>query len=533
MPKREEEELDSRKLLEDDDQKYYQDDDERENPKITIEEAVSLTGNKGLGLFQIIILVTCCMAMSTETLIFNFFSLYVHKPTIMCYDLNDALVPCEVDDYCDDINGTYTGYEIDWSKDKTDGTIKNWVTEYDLLCDNDVFMEMVVSLYFLGSIFGAPTVNWASEIWGRRPVLVVSIVFQIIFLIFWVIGNQINKYTLAVCTFVFGIIVAAVWQVSTVYMMEMTSVEYKSLFSNLAQLMTHIWFLFLVLLMYTTRNTIIVIWITVVISLVILFFLAFFACESPRFLFAHAHLPEAIDALQYMSRINGKRNQYFNLQVEELKEGILSSSISVSTEPLPPGPPKYNPYIELFASRKAFSVTMTLSILWGTSNFLYYGVAVNADSLRGSLFTDLTIIGIATSLGTFFLVFFGEMMGRKTIFGVSSFLVGLSFIVNWVWGGDSYMINDGSLLVGVTSVTILFTLIYLITVELFPTYVRSSAFGVTNVVGKCFAFSVPFWNQILGQYIMIVYIGSGILNLILTFCFEETRGLPLREDWDG
>lgn len=507
-------------------------DQERNLNEITIEEAISKTGVNGLGFFQIFILVICSFALSSQTLLFNFFGLFTHMPIIKC-ELSDGgeTIPCEIDDYCENENNTFSGYEIDWSQDSNDGTVKNWVTEYSLICDSEWFLDMAVSLYFGGTIMGAFFVNWSAELWGRKPVLVVSLSSQILALVMMLMA-RFHKTSLAVSLFILGVNLSAQSQVCTVFLLELTSVQYKSLFANSLQLSTHIWTLILIGISYLTKDIMFCLWLTMIITIVILLCFIFFACESPRFLFAHSKIDQTLEALEYMMNFNRVPVIHINLRREQVRDGILVSSLSMSEEIPPPSPfKKFNPLYELFSSKKAFIVTTTMSVLWGSVNFSYYGVAVNADQLRGSIFTVLLILGISTMIGTLFVVYFGELLPRKWVLGTGNFMFVCSFIIYYSIGEYSDIVSEIALLIGIFSITIVFTILFLITAELFPTFIRSTAFGFVNVIAKSLVFSIPFLTRWLGKEIVIIYIFLGLISLVLTFFLEETKGLPLREEW--
>lgn len=509
----------------------FEDKEENSNRKITIEEGVSLTGNQGLGKLQLLVLLICSLSTSSETLIYNFFGLFTHEPVINCILKDGSTVSCSTDDFCENDNGTFVDYEIDWSLDNNDGTVRNWITEYDLLCENK-FMGFSITIYFVGTIFGGFFGNGFSEIWGRRSVLSLTLFFQIVLLLIMILGPLMkSKYVLTVCFFFMGLTFAAHTQVAPVYVIEMTSVKYKSIFSNTLQLFNRLWYLGLLLFLYETKNTVLALWITLGLTVVLFGIVTWVFCESPRFLFARSYVSKTLRTLEYMMKFNGKEVVPIILQIDELKQGILSSSMTISHDPTPPGPSKYNPYSELFSSKKAFTVFSTLALIWIMQNLLYFGVTVTSDAFRGSLFTVLLIFGISSLIGAIMVMIFAEYLPRKIFFGSSSLVICLSFMAYWIIGDRSSLMTEISLLTALSALASMTLLLILITAELFPTFVRSAGFGLTNVTAKFMVLAIPYLSNLMGEHFVIFYVIAGGTNFLMTFFLEETRGVPLREDW--
>ncbi|XP_077995668.1 synaptic vesicle 2-related protein-like [Glandiceps talaboti] len=260
--------------------------------------------------------------------------------------------------------------------------------------------------------------------------------------------------------------------------------------------------------------------------------------ESVRYCMAAGKRQQAMKTLETIARINKTT----------LPEGVL-----VKSEELARGKLK-----DLFA--KGYKrMTLQLWYLWFTAAFCYYGLVLVSseileyDSVCGAMekwevdnsgemchcqllskSDYLTLI--FTTLGELLAipvnVFLPDLIGRTKV-------LGLYFLFSAIFTALVTICSNRVVLTitifGVRALTSgLFNIVYLYTVEVYPTIVRACAIGSGSAIARVGAMTTPFVAQVLLTYYvdsaLIVYASVCALACILSFTLPiETKGRAIQE----
>lgn len=77
-----------------------------------------------------------------------------------------------------------------------------------------------------------------------------------------------------------------------------------------------------------------------------------------------------------------------------------------------------------------------------------------------------------------------------------------------------------------------FQLVMLWTTELFPTAVRGTAFGFSNVFGRIGGIIAPVISSIIPLWFMLLFGVISLVCCIISFFLNETRGMELEDHID-
>lgn len=166
---------------------------------------------------------------------------------------------------------------------------------------------------------------------------------------------------------------------------------------------------------------------------------------------------------------------------------------------------------------------------------VYYGIALASDNLGGSMYRDFVLTSIVEVPANILVMYSLNWLGRKPTICGSYVISGISCIAvafipthgvyNWVRVGFG--------MVGKLFITLAFSGIYVWSVELYPTVIRSQGLGVMSVTSRLGAASAPWVAQYLSfssEYLPFLVMGSlSLICAALSIKLKETAGMPMAE----
>ena len=253
--------------------------------------------------------------------------------------------------------------------------------------------------------------------------------------------------------------------------------------------------------------------------LCIQFFLIGYVFESPRFLLTNlGKADEAIIILNKISEINSSGVTIGELKQENANKRITSNFFT-------------------FCKSKTIIFNITIcSIIWFNIILGYYGMIFIMPSLFSNVYIEGIVMGVAETLANITTAYFVNVVGRKRCAIISFSISGISFIAIFMLQKLNNSSIDSLVLIssGVArfAISAQFFMIYIYTAELFPTYVRSMAFGVCNLIGRlggiCSSnlFEICKYLSLNPSFLLgSLLCFSGFLSMFL----QETLGRPLEE----
>lgn len=286
--------------------------------------------------------------------------------------------------------------------------------------------------------------------------------------------------------------------------------------------------------------------------------------ESPHWLLNQGREREALLVLQRCAEINGKPHALATVTrlvlgttdennvktkprwsgaaftTTEENENYLMIGEDEHTEKqariIVDGPERVSP-LRVFEKGTRGTMFIMCSV-WVLFGFTYYGVVLILPEVLGqdtgkdgsfnyeAMFTSSLAEVVACTIAIILI----DKIGRRYLAGISYILCGCFAAML------AHPIFPKEMNVGLTMVTRGFVFIassttWVMTPELFPTYVRGSAHSWCNGVARLGAAVTPFWGNAkeLSQVLRLgLYGGTAIVAGIMTFLVRETRGKALR-----
>ena len=385
-----------------------------------------------------------------------------------------------------------------------------------LVSENEYKIGLVGSSYFLGIISSSILINWISDKYGRKPVIKYLCAFSVPFLI--IAGTTSSFSLFIISTFALGISEFGIYSNSFILFSEIVENHIRNWYAgwfsiswSLGAIIATIFYMIEINWRYIVLLS--------AIMLCIQFFLIGYVFESPRFLLTNlGKADEAIIILNKISEINSSGVTIGELKQENANKRITSNFFT-------------------FCKSKTIIFNITIcSIIWFNIILGYYGMIFIMPSLFSNVYIEGIVMGVAETLANITTAYFVNVVGRKRCAIISFSISGISFIAIFMLQKLNNSSIDSLVLIssGVArfAISAQFFMIYIYTAELFPTYVRSMAFGVCNLIGRlagiCSSnlFEICKYLSLNPSFLLgSLLCFSGFLSMFL----QETLGRTLEE----
>ena len=401
------------------------------------------------------------------------------------------------------------------------------VSEWDLVCDKTALLSTVQGSYMGGVFVGCLFWGWASDKFGRRPSILISVVIQILASV--IAAFSVNYVMFIFFRFIIAFSVSGVFECAFVLVMELVSPELRTPFGIMTQFPFGLGVCILPAIAHFFRN-----WVPLqlAISIPCLVLLVYFReiPESPRWLVQKKRFAEAKDILKKIAKANGNvlpDDEEVVKMLENLDEANEDEGKAVEENKALTTSEKLKEAFQeieiLFATPQLRKRTLNIFYSWLVVAMVYYGLSFNSKNIGGDMYVSMFISGLAECLACLAIIPALSKFGRVKIYS-GGFIAGgacclLVAVMTWVMGKDSMVwLLVAIAMTGKFLVSGTFALSYLYTAELFPTPVRNVAVGGASTFARIGSASAPYIVDILGG------ISAGIPTIIFGV-FSLSAGL--------
>ncbi|KAI5332516.1 hypothetical protein L3X38_022645 [Prunus dulcis] len=247
--------------------------------------------------------------------------------------------------------------------------------------------------------------------------------------------------------------------------------------------------------------------------------LQFFVTESPRWLYMHGFVEEAIAILEKSSAPNYPSE----LKLLLVSTGMPSEGVEETSKT------KNHPYKsmkDLFAKRWAMKRTLTVMVLGFGIGMVYYGMPLGVGNLGFNIYLIMfnALLEIPSYPITCIIL---ERWSRKYSVLAFCLVSGICGILCAIVGNGQKGIRIGLELASFFCSRTAWNLISMFTVELFPTCVRNSA---TSLLRQSYVLSAVFSSILVSVRSNNGFLSYGVFGLAIFFsgffvaCLPDTRG---------
>ncbi|XP_063909141.1 solute carrier family 22 member 3-like isoform X1 [Zophobas morio] len=251
----------------------------------------------------------------------------------------------------------------------------------------------------------------------------------------------------------------------------------------------------------------------------LLFFYFWVVPESVRWYLSKGRFEEAKQVLRRMAQVNGKT----------ITENMLDKLVVVNQSECK------DSITEVFKSRILVMRLINCIFCWITCAFLFYGLTLNSVALAGNGYLQFILTSLVEIPAYFACIHVVDRIGRKWSLSGSFFITGISCIVFMCIPKGYDNMSLAMWMLGKFGSTVSFTVVYIITSELFPTPLRHSMMGSCSTfgrVGSMVAPQTPLLAQIWDPLPILLFTGMATIAGLLTLLFPETLNIKLPDTID-
>ncbi|XP_038044551.1 organic cation transporter protein-like [Patiria miniata] len=442
------------------------------------------------------------------------------------------------------------------------------VDDLDLVCDRAILAGTLSSIHFGGILAGSYILGQLADIYGRR----LAIFGSLIGVLATGVGLSFvwNFAGMLALRFINGFFISGPLNLVYIRAVEMMTPRNRLKGQLVCEMMWVVSIALLAPLAYALPN-----WrhLQLAISLfgVPIIFLTWFSYESIRWLVQRGRVEEAEKILQRIAKSkNISHPGYFLLgqQDPDLQNGNKPSKVDAieleiktslekdkeldepqqeksnldnSNQRPPASVKKRTTIIDLFKTR-TLTIRALIVFYWMfTGNLVYHGFFINAANLVGNKYLNFFLISVTEAPAYIVNYFMMKRFGRRRPLIFVCIISGVTCVITGVVPSETANGTDLTVVILVFAVlgklfsSAAFDIIFLISAELFPTVLRSAAFGASSMVGKVGGMVAPFivyLNVIHNSIPMIVFGVLCILAGLLVLPVPETSNRTLPETLD-
>ena len=396
------------------------------------------------------------------------------------------------------------------------------VSEWNLVCDQKSFKNVITSVQMVGVLMGSLLSGQIAGILGRKKILYSFILVHIILNFLAIFSNSWVLFAIMRC--LIGICIGAIMIVVYVYPIEFLPTKWRPILS-----ITPTWQFGVCL--FALASYLIKDWYFLHLACAVLsipsLFGWFYVPESIRWLATKGKLKEAHDVFVRMAKINkmplpeDTMSILENISRKERKIRELNSNYT---------------YLDVFRGWKVARTTLINTYFWFCCGFSYYAISFGVGNLFGNLYMNiflLAVIEFPILITTFFL---NNHIGRRP---TTMFFFLMSSIPPFSCILAHYLIEGESrgLFIRIMSI---FTKMMIGSVwacaetwgtESYPTVTRNLGSGFFTIGSRLGSIISPFLD--LGDHVVLSYSSIGIMSLTCVFLslfLEETKGKGLNDN---
>lgn len=407
----------------------------------------------------------------------------------------------------------------DWSWDAISShTI---VSDWDLQCSSSFIRGIPASSYFLGGAVGGFLLGTlADSSLGRKKLLLISCITMSLASFLTIFSPNIWVYSAV--RFVSGFGRSSISTCVLVLLMEKVGRKWRPRLGIMQFFFFTLGFLSLPLIAYVNRDNS---WralylCTSIPAILYCILLQFFVSESPRWLYMHGFVEEAIAILEKSAAPNYPSELKLLLVSAGMPSEDVEETSKTNNHP-------YKSMKDLFAKRWAMKRTLTVMVLGFGIGMVYYGMPLGVGNLGFNIYLSVLFNALLEIPSYPITCIILERWSRKYSVLAFCLVSGICGILCAIVGNGQKGIRIGLELASFFCSRTAWNLISMFTVELFPTCVRNSA---TSLLRQSYVLSAVFSSILVSVGSNNGFLSYGVFGLAIFFsgflvaCLPDTRG---------
>uniref|UniRef100_A0A8C5WLZ8 Major facilitator superfamily (MFS) profile domain-containing protein n=1 Tax=Leptobrachium leishanense TaxID=445787 RepID=A0A8C5WLZ8_9ANUR len=403
-----------------------------------------------------------------------------------------------------------------WEYDSSEYT-STVISEWNLVCQWESLKEVAQSVYMAGVLVGAMVYGPFADRFGRRA----AVLWCLLQVAVMGTGASLSPNFTLYCVFRFlsgmGLCGFIINDLSLA--MEWVPRKYRSVVSIFQSTCLTIGQIILAGLGYAIRDWR---WLQRALSLpyFLFFILAWWVPESFRWQILADRSQQALDNLNRVARINGKKGSG-SVTLEMLKPEDQNGEPSARK--------KLTPF-DLFRTPVMRKITISLCMSWFSSSFCYFALAMDIQRFGLNIYLVQIVFGCSDLALRVLCMFTATYIGRRFSLCFYLLLAGIFILSGLAIPTDMTILQICATLLAKGSLSSAIICSYLYTAELYPTVLRQTGVGFTNMIMRLGGVVSPIAMMTKIYFDFLPFIIFGVVPIICAvpiMFLPETLNSPL------
>ncbi|XP_025207592.1 solute carrier family 22 member 5-like [Melanaphis sacchari] len=403
-----------------------------------------------------------------------------------------------------------------WVFEDNENTIGN---EFELMCEENKWkLSMVGTVNNLGQFIGIPVSGIIADKFGRKFAMVFCAVTSAIICI--IQSFSVNYQMFLVLELLSSIISSGVYTVTIILAMELVLPNHRVLYYSILECFYPIGAILVAFIASLVKDWRLLLQIANIPGLL---FLSYFWLmeESMRWLEMQGKHDRVINVLKRIAGINKKSLPVLpsNTQMETINYNDENDAKYVSI------------LKDVIGSPTMLCRLIRCSLVWIAITLVYYGLTICATDIAGDKYLNFSLASFVEIPACLLNWLIMERMSRKMSLSCMFVLSGLSSVLYNSVPESLLLIKLLIFLINKLAISIAFCIIYLLTVEIFPTRMRATLLSVCSMIGRIGSMLAPqttLLAEYFGNYVnMFVFGTTALLAAAITMTLPESKNIKL------